>query len=74
MAQTEDVFCFDDQRVVQNDWTIRYNGNFYQILKDNRPLPRPKDKVLVRTRLDGSEDLYFQRQGLGVLSHHNERT
>jgi len=60
----EDVFCFDDQRVVQNDWTIRYNGNFYQILKDNRPLPRPKDKVLVRTRLDGSEDLIFKDKAL----------
>ncbi len=60
----EDVFCFDDQRVVQNDWTIRYNGNFYQILKENRPLPRPKDKVLVRTRLDGSEDLIFKDKAL----------
>ena len=60
----EDVFCFDEPRAVLNDWTIRYKNNFYQILKDNHPLPKPKDKVVLRTRLDGSTHLIFQDRPL----------
>ena len=60
----EDVFCFEVQRVVQNDSTVRYKGNFYQITKDNNPLPKPKGKVLIRTRLDGSEHLLFNEKPL----------
>lgn len=60
----EDVFCFDEPRTVQNDWTIRYKGNFYQILSENSPLPKPKDKVIMRTRLDGSEHLIFKEMAL----------
>lgn len=49
-----DVFCFEEQRTVQNDWCIRYRNHHYQILKDNRILSKPKDKVIVRTRIDGT--------------------
>ena len=56
----EDVFCFEQWRTVQNDWTIRHQNQHYQILSNNRPLPRPKDKVLVRTRLDGTVHLLFK--------------
>ena len=49
----ENVFCFEEHRVVQNDWTLRYKNSHYQILKTSRPLPRPKDQVLVRRHLDG---------------------
>jgi hypothetical protein len=55
-----DVFCFDEFRTVQNDWTIRHLNRHYQIEEENRPLPKPKDKVLVRTRLDGSVQLLFR--------------
>lgn len=52
-----DVFCFEEVRVVQNDWTVRHKNRHYQILKENRSLPKPKDKVVVRVRLDGSVHL-----------------
>lgn len=54
-----DVFCIQEVRVLQNDWTIRHENRYYQILEENRPLPKPKDKVLVQTRLDGSVHLVF---------------
>jgi len=57
-----DVFCFEQWRTVQNDWTVRCHNRHYQILEQNRPLPKPKDKVLVRTRLDGSVHLLFRDQ------------
>ena len=30
-----EVFSWEDRRTLQNDWTIRYNNRFYQILKQN---------------------------------------
>lgn len=60
----EDVFSFEAHRVLQNDWTIRYHNQYYQILEENRPLPKPKDKVLVRTRLDGTVHLLYRGKPL----------
>lgn len=60
----EDVFCIEHSRVVQNDWTIRFENRHYQIRETNRPLPRPKDKVLVRVRLDGSLHLLYRGHAL----------
>jgi transposase len=59
-----DVFCVEEMRVVQNDWTLRHDNRHYQILEDNRPLPKPKDKVLVRRRLDGQVHLLYRDQPL----------
>lgn len=55
-----DVFCFETARTVMNDWCIRHENRFYQILEENRPLPKPKDKVVVRTRLDGTQALLYR--------------
>lgn len=60
----DDVFCFESHRVVQNDWCIRHENRYYQILKNNRPLPKPKDKVLVRTHLDGRIVLLYREEPL----------
>lgn len=59
-----DVFCFEEYRVVQNDWTVRYRNRHYQILPENRSMPRPKDKVLVRVRLDGAMHLIYRDKPL----------
>jgi hypothetical protein len=50
----EDIFVFDDWRSVQNDWTIAWQGRWFQITGPSRQLPRRRDRVLVRRRLDGS--------------------
>jgi len=60
----DDVFCFETHRVVQNDWTVRHENRYYQIAKDNRPLPKPKDKILVRLHLDGRVDLLHKDRPL----------
>ena len=39
--------------MVANDWVVRYHNRLLQISKDNRVLPRPKDRVTVRQLLDG---------------------
>ena len=48
------VFAFEETRVVQNDWTIRYRNRWLQIVGAKRTLPPAKSKVIVQQRLDGS--------------------
>ena len=59
-----EVFSFEQTRVVTNDWTIRYQNRIYQVLKDNRLLPRPRAKVVVRTLLDGQIQLLYRDKKL----------
>jgi len=46
----QQVFCLEEQRVVGNDWVIRYDNQALQILVTNRAKRHtgPKSKVLVR--------------------------
>ena len=60
----DEVFSFEETRVVMNDWTIRYQNRMLQVLKDNRVLPRPRAKVVVRTLLDGQIQLLHQGKKL----------
>jgi len=41
-------------RVVQNDFTIRFENKWYQLLKDQPVTIRQKDKIIIEGRLDGS--------------------
>jgi hypothetical protein len=59
-----EVFSFEETRTVTNDWTIRYKNRFLQILKHNRLLPRPKERVTVRTLLDGQIQLLYRNRNL----------
>ena len=58
------VFCWEETRQVQNDWTIRYQNRFYQIARSNKQRPRPKHKVVVRTLLDGTMELEWRGRRL----------
>lgn len=59
-----EVFCWEETRTVQNDWTIRYNNGSYQILKHNQPRPKPKQKVVVRVLLDASMQILYRGKKL----------
>lgn len=66
----DDIFAFEDRRVLANDWTLRHDNHQYQILEDNHPLPKPKDKIVVRRRLDGVLVLEYKGKPL----HYRELT
>lgn len=59
-----DIFCFEETRTVQNDWVVRHENNHYQIESNNKPLPKPGEKIVVRTRLDGSLALIYKQKPL----------
>jgi transposase len=58
------IFCWEEKRSVQNDFTLRHNNRWYQITHDNRLLPKPKNRVTVRTLLDKTVELWFKNQRL----------
>jgi len=62
--ELREIFCFEKTRGVANDWTVRCENRFYQILKRNAPLPRPGDKVTVRRLLDGTIQLLYRDKKL----------
>lgn len=60
----EEVFVHEESRRVSNDWTISYGNEAYQIHAGNRPLPKPKDTVIVRTKLDGKMSILYRGKKL----------
>jgi hypothetical protein len=55
------VFAFEETRVVQNDWTVRYRNRWLQIVGAKRTLPPAKSKLIVQQRLDGSLRLLYRQ-------------
>src|SRR3972149_537035 len=60
----KEVFCFEEHRKVNNDWTIRYHNRIFQIRKENKNLPPSKKEVLVRKFLCGSIHIYYRGEEL----------
>lgn len=50
----DNIFCFQTERQVRNDYTISLDGHYVQLLTGKGPLPPPKHVVLVRRFLDNS--------------------
>lgn len=60
----EDVFVFEDRRTVQNDWTVCWDGRWFQITGPKAQMPRRRERIVVRRRLDGSRVLLHHRRAL----------
>jgi len=48
------ILSRQSQRTVQNDFTIRFNNQWYQLSKEQPATIRPKERVLLEERTDGS--------------------
>ena len=53
VKQLEKVFSRQEIRYVNNDFTIRYQGNWFQLLDKQPVLVRKKEKVMVEERITG---------------------
>ena len=49
----EQIFSIHSQRIVNNDFTVKFKGNWYQLAKRQPALVRPKERIRVEERLDG---------------------
>ena len=60
-AHVKDRRCLEYQRTVANNDVIRFETSLFHILTAKKALPRPKDNVLVRIRLDGSISIRWKK-------------
>ena len=49
-----EVFCYEQTRSVGQNWVVRSQNRFFQLLHGDGKLPQATSKVTVRTWLDGS--------------------
>ena len=60
----EEVLCWEEQRVVARDWTVSWLGRFWQIDNRHAALSLVGRRVVVRTLLDGRQQLLYRDQKL----------
>lgn len=51
------VLSWEEQRVVQKDWTVVYRNQWYQLDRQHEPLGLAGKKIIVRTLRDGTVQL-----------------
>ena len=63
-----EIMCMEYERSVGNDYIVRFQTHLFQIMKNGKPLslPRPRDKVTVRVRLDGNIAILWKGTNLLV--------
>ena len=64
----EDVFVFEEQRTVQNDWTVVWDSRFFQITGPRAQMPQRREKILVR-RQAGRVSRVLLRRGRALEFH-----
>jgi hypothetical protein len=64
------VFCLEEQRTVGNDWVVRYQNRFFQILPQSN-LPPAKKRVTIQEHLDGSIHMVYR--GKEIVFHEIEQ-
>jgi hypothetical protein len=67
--ELKNIFCFEEERHVYNDYTITVASVFYQLESSTTPLPLPRTKVLVRRWLDGSMHIFAPASGEEIAYH-----
>ena len=52
-----DIFCIKEQRIISNDFTVRYRNQWFQLKKQQKTLLFPKNEITINTHLDKSVTL-----------------
>jgi transposase len=60
----EQVLAFEEERVVQNDWTVRWRNRWFQLTAANGRLGLAGRRVSVREQLDGTIHLVYSGREL----------
>ena len=65
-VKIDEILCMEFDRTISKDFIIRFETRMFQILDTNKTLPRTKDKVLVRVKLDNSIQILWKEKPLQV--------
>lgn len=60
----KEILCFEEPRVVRNDWTVRWRNRLFQIGRAHEGLCLAGRHITVRERLDGSLALLYRGRRL----------
>lgn len=60
----DEILSWEAQRVVQRDWTVAWEGRWYQLDRQHEPLSLAGRKVRVRRLRDGREQIVYRGQKL----------
>ena len=64
----KEIFCLQEERIVQNDNTVSYKGKRLQIEKDDLRHHYVKTTVQVRAYLEGTFSLYYGPRCIGYYN------
>jgi hypothetical protein len=57
----DDIFCWEETRVLRNDWTVRYENRILQVTRQSS-LPPTRKRVTILKRLDGTLRMEYRGQ------------
>ena len=60
----KNIFCFQQERVVRNDYTIQFERRFIQLSDAPEGLLKPRSVVILRQWLDGSLHVFYRMKEL----------
>ena len=60
----EQIFCWEYQRSVKNDWTLQFKNKHYQIGKTQPLLVKPGQRITIHEHLNGSISLWLSGQSI----------
>ena len=60
----DEVLSWEEERVVQRDWTVACEGQWYQLDRQHEALSLVRRRVIVRTLRDGSVQLVYRGKKL----------
>jgi hypothetical protein len=60
----DEILSLQTERIIANDFTLRFQNLYLQLLPDQKVRLRPKNKIIIQARLDGSMHLKFKNQFL----------
>jgi hypothetical protein len=61
------IVCYSDERSIGNDFVVRLETRLFQILENKSVLFRPRDKVIIKTWLDGSVHIFKELHELSFI-------
>jgi hypothetical protein len=58
--QLDEIFCLEEERVLSQDWVVRYQGQLLQVERHRRHQLAPGAKIVVREWEDGRLELRYR--------------
>jgi transposase len=65
VRQLDEIFCLEEERVVSEDWVVRYKNRLLQLERQSRHWAPAKSRVVVRENEAGEIAICYRGQRLG---------